>query len=147
MDKSIIVGTGIILLDENRRVLLVKDAKEKRGGAKDKWGIIIGGMQEAYLNFEDNAVKEALEETGFEIKLEKLVGVYQSVEDEYNRISIIFLATPIGIKSSYEDEEISAIKWFDYGEIPWDDMRFSHNKTMLQDAYRDCYPLNFIKYI
>lgn len=146
MDKSIIVGTGVILMDDSGRVLLVKDAKEKRGGGKDKWGII-GGMQEGHLNFEENAIKEALEETGYKVRIEKLVGIYQSVEENYNRISVIFLAFPIENTMSFAKDEITEIRWFDYRDIPWEDLRFGHNKRMIQDAFENSYSLDFLKYL
>lgn len=131
--SKITVGTGLIVTRNNEEILLVMDRRRKLGGRREKWGII-GGTLEENLTFEDNARKEALEETGYQVRLTGLVGVYQHVEEEYNRISIIYKAEPLSKVADPLEDEIEKIRWFSFDEIPFQDLRFAHNEQMIRDA-------------
>ena len=133
MPTKILVGTGLIIIGERDEILLVKDRNEKRGGKGGKWGIV-GGMLEDGLTFSDNALKEALEETGYKVEITGLVGIYQHVDDTYNRISIIYKARPIENNECHLVDEISEVRWFKTNEIPYNDLRFPHNEEMINDA-------------
>ena len=133
MPTKILVGTGLIIIGERDEILLVKDRNEKRGGKGGKWGIV-GGMLEDGLTFSDNALKEALEETGYKVEITGLVGIYQHVDDTYNRISIIYKARPIENNQCHLVDEISEVRWFKTNEIPYNDLRFPHNEEMINDA-------------
>lgn len=130
---TISVGTGLIIWNSNNQILLVKEVKEKRGGKAGLWGIV-GGMLEPHLNIKDNAIKEAIEETGYEVEIESTVGVYQHVEVGRNRISFIFNAISIEEKQKFIEDEISEIAWFNPSDIPYSNLRFPHNAQMIKDA-------------
>ena len=131
--SKITVGTGLIVTRNNEEILLVMDRRRKLGGRREKWGII-GGVLEENLTFEDNALKEALEETGYKVRLTGVVGIYQHVEEEYNRISIIYKAEPLAKIREPMEDEIEKVQWFRFDEIPFDDLRFAHNEQMIRDA-------------
>lgn len=133
METKISVGTGLIIVRNEAEILLVMDKKSKRGGLAEKWGIV-GGMLEEDLTFGENAIKEALEETGYEVRLTGLVGIYQHVDECYNRISIIYRAEPIGKNGDPIADEISDIRWFKFDEIPFEHLRFPHNEQMIRDG-------------
>jgi ADP-ribose pyrophosphatase YjhB (NUDIX family) len=133
---TISVGTGLIIWNSDNQILLVKEVKEKRGGKAGLWGIV-GGMLEPDLSVTANALKEALEETGYEVTITSTVGVYQHLENDRNRISFIFNANSIGKTQNFLEHEISEIGWFYPEDIPYENLRFSHNAQMIKDAIRN----------
>jgi 8-oxo-dGTP diphosphatase len=81
---------------------------------------------------EDSVIREAREETGLEIKLRKLVGVYSDPnrDPRGHVVSACFLAEPVGDKlaAGSDAAEVRAFK-----DIPWDELAFDHAR-MLKDA-------------
>jgi ADP-ribose pyrophosphatase YjhB (NUDIX family) len=134
MTSRISVGTGVVVINHRRELLLVKDRRAKRGGKDGRWGIV-GGMLEDDLTFEDNALKEVREETGYTVRINALVGVYQHVDSDFNRISIVYRAEPLEAVGVPDQDEIVEVKWFAFDEIPFVDLRFPHNEQMIRDAY------------
>jgi ADP-ribose pyrophosphatase YjhB (NUDIX family) len=133
--SRVAVGTGAVAIRDDRKVLLVMDRAAKAGGRAGRWGII-GGMLEGDLTFEDNVIKETLEETGYEVAVTGLVGVYQHVSEGMNRISVIYLVQPKERVADPQPDEIEAVRWFSVDDIPFDDLRFPHNAEMIRDALR-----------
>lgn len=84
------VTTDIFIFDKNENFILIKRKNEPY---KDFWALP-GGFVDYGESVEDAAVREALEETSINVKLEKLVGVYSNPDRDPRRhtISITYLA-------------------------------------------------------
>jgi len=102
-------AVAALIFDEQGRILLFKHTYRKF-----EWGIPAGGLE--YNEQPENAiVREFFEETGIQIKVEKLLVAESSKEDR--NISLIYLCT---IMSGVfrESHEISEMKYFDIDDLP-----------------------------
>lgn len=102
-------GVAALIFDAQGRVLLFKHTYRKF-----QWGIPAGGLEFR----EDPAeaiVREFFEETGMQIKVEKLLTVVNAQEARY--VTIIYLCKIIGgeFKPSFE---VSEIKYFAVNDLP-----------------------------
>lgn len=98
-----------MIFDEQGRVLLLKHTYRKF-----EWGIPAGGLE--YNEQPDKAiVREFFEETGMQIKVEKLLLAESSKEDR--NISLIYLCKIVN-GTFKESSEISEMKYFDVNELP-----------------------------
>jgi 8-oxo-dGTP diphosphatase len=109
-------------------VVLVKRKNEPYRG---KWAMP-GGFVEYGEMVEKAAVREAKEETGLEIKLDRLVGVYSEPgrDPRGHVVGICFLAKPVGGKLAAASDAADARV---FREIPWKELAFDHAK-ILKDA-------------
>jgi len=102
-------AVAAMIFDEQGRILLFKHTYRKY-----EWGIPAGGLE--YGEQPENAiVREFFEETGIQIKVEKLLLAESSIDD--HNISLIFLCN---IESGIfkESSEISEMKYFDVKDLP-----------------------------
>ncbi len=86
-----------------------------------------GGFVEVGESVEHAAIRESKEETGLEVKLLKLVGVYSSPARDPRRhtISVAFLAKPI--KGKLKSSEEGEVRWFK--RFP-EKIAFDHEKIL-----------------
>lgn len=113
-----LVGCDVFVQDQEGRVLLVKRADN------GLW-CIPGGCQDLGETPQECAIREFKEETGFDVKLEKLLGVFSSSRYEYvhylwkdNEFThILFLGTIVGGEKT-TSAETSEIAWFSKDELP-----------------------------
>ena len=129
-----LVGVGVLIRDGGK-ILIARRAGEP---SKGLWSIP-GGLVELGERVRDAAVREAREETGLEIEIEDLLGVFDSVtRDEngsirYHYIIVDFLARPVGgeLKPA---SDISDARWIDPAEVG----QYSTTKTLglLIDRFR-----------
>lgn len=114
----------IIEFDDNCIILI------KRGNSpfKGQWAIP-GGKLEGEETIQETAVREAKEETGLDVKLTKIVGVYSTADrDPRGRfVSVTFTAIPIGgvLKASSDAKEI--LKTSNFLNL---DLAFDHNQIL-----------------
>jgi len=102
-------AVAAMVFDEHGRILLFKHTYRKF-----EWGIPAGGLE--YNEQPVNAiVREFFEETGMELKVEKLLLAESSKED--HNISLIYLCK-IASGTFKESNEISEIKYFDLNSLP-----------------------------
>ena len=66
------LGAGTIVQDESGKILLVQEGKEH---VKGQWNIPSGGY-DGNETIEEAAKRETREETGLEVELEGVIGVY-----------------------------------------------------------------------
>jgi 8-oxo-dGTP diphosphatase len=99
---------------------------------KDSWAIPGGGV-EAGETVEEAAVREAKEETGLDIELETLVGVYSDPKRDPRgpTVSIVFHAHPAGGTLEADTDAAEAIKT---GDIFERELAFDHRK-ILEDFF------------
>lgn len=108
-----------IVITQNEKVLLMKRAHDPKAGFYS----IPGGLVELGEKYEDAAIREAEEETGLEVRLERLIDVIDNItQDEmgirFHYILIGFLATPIEHEDTFIlSTESLDTRWVNFDEI------------------------------
>ena len=112
------VGCDVFILNDNQEVLLV------RRSDNGLWALP-GGCQDLDETPGECAVRECKEETGYDITVNRLSGVFSSLNYEYIHYPwkenvfthILFSGTVTG-GSSTPSEETSEVAWFPKSELP-----------------------------
>jgi len=121
--------------------LAIKDDKfaivqEAQGLVRGKWNIPAGHMDEDE-NINSATIREVKEETGLDIKLEGLIGVYQHKSNLGNNVvAFYFHSSVIGGELKNDPEEILDVKWVTFEEfLNYNDdiVRASHIKEVVKD--------------
>ena len=116
-------AVAAMIFDEQGRILLFKHTYRKF-----EWGIPAGGLEYGEQP-EQAIVREFFEETGMQIKVEKLLLAESSKED--HNISLIYLCK-ITSGTFKESNEISEMKYFDANNLP--QMLFAEKELIRQVA-------------
>ena len=109
----VVVG---VIIEKDGKFLLIQEGKVDKG----KWNIPAGWLD---LNEEiiPGAIRETKEETGLDINITGLLGVYSSSKlvgkNITHPVRFIFAAKPLNQKLNYSQDEILDAKWFTYEEI------------------------------
>ena len=127
LDPKLAVGT--IIRDDRDRVVLVRRAIEPGYG---KW-VFPGGYVDRGEEVEVAAIREAREETGLDVRIDRLVNIYSY--SGRTPIIIVYAATMIGGSLGCDDEGLEA-SFFEPGEIPWDDLAFRSTHEALTEFLR-----------
>ena len=126
-NPALTVDTIII---EDSKIVLIKRLNDPY---KNHWALP-GGFVEYGETVENAAVREAKEETGLDIKLEKLVGVYSDPnrDPRGHTVTVVFVASIIGgqLKSDSDAKDAIFIEQADLENIS---LAFDHNE-ILHDA-------------
>lgn len=130
MKRSITLTVDAIIITDDGRIVLVKRVFDPY---KDHWALP-GGVVEYGERVEDAVIREAKEETGLDIKIERLIGVYSDPgrDPRGHFVSISFLCRPTG-GSLRASEETKEVKAFLKEELRSIKLAFDHEK-MLRDA-------------
>jgi len=126
MRRPLASSSSLVL--EGGRVLLVKRGREPEPGS---WSLP-AGLVEHGETAEEAAVRETLEETGVEISIEGLLGIYDLIGRGYHYVVICFLSRPVGGKLR-KGPDIQEARWFkieDLGEL----VLMSVTREALRDA-------------
>ncbi len=128
--KFYIAADPVILNGE--KVLLMKRFKQPFGGKY----VFPGGHMEEGETIEETCIREAKEETGLEVELLDILGVYSAPDrDPRGQIlAVAFICKPKNYDVKLSDEASEA-KWFDLYEIKKEDLGFDHAK-MVEDLKR-----------
>lgn len=116
-DELILNYAGCIIFDEQNRLLL-----QKRSDC-EKWGFL-GGMVEFGESVGEAAVREVKEESGLDVEITSLYGVYSKYFAEYTNgdkaqpIVHLFNAKIIGGERIEQNDETLELKFFDLNDIP-----------------------------
>ena len=127
VDPKVAVGT--IITDDRGRIVLVRRAIEPGYG---KW-VFPGGFIDRGETVEAAALREAREECGLEVRLDRLVNIYS-----YPGVAVIiiaFAATVIGGCLACDDESLEA-QLFSREEIPWEELAFESTREALEEFFR-----------
>jgi ADP-ribose pyrophosphatase YjhB (NUDIX family) len=105
-----VVVAGVVIKKDGK-FLLVQEKQEKCFG---KWNLPAGKVDEGD-SIEKTAVKEAKEESGFDIKLVRKIDIYQ--EKATDAVKHVFEAEISGGGIDYPKDEILDVQWFDLAQI------------------------------
>jgi len=126
LDPKLAVGT--IISDSHDRIVLVRRAIEPGYG---RW-VFPGGYVDRGEEVQSAAVREAREETGLEVRLDRLVNVYS-----YSGrvpVIIVYAATAVGGSLACDDEGLEA-RFFEYQDLPWDALAFRSTHEALREFF------------
>ena len=124
LDPKVAVGTVIRAADG--RIVLVKRAIEPGYG---KW-VFPGGYVDRGEEVMMAAIREAKEEAGLDVHIERLIGIYSYAGR--TPIIIVYAATVIAGELAVDEEGLEA-QWFEPSAIPWDDLAFLSTSEALRD--------------
>jgi ADP-ribose pyrophosphatase YjhB (NUDIX family) len=125
LDPKVAVGT-IIRSSDGRRIVLVRRAIQPGYG---KW-VFPGGYVDRGEEIREAAIREAREEAGLDVRLDRLINVYSYTGRV--PVIIVFAATQIGGELAIDDESLEA-REFEPEDIPWDDLAFRSTKEALRE--------------
>ena len=124
LDPKVAVGT--IIVDEHGRVVLVKRAIEPGYG---NW-VFPGGYVDRGEEVRAAAVREAREETGLDVRLDRLINIYSYT----GRVPVVVVYAATMIGGCLEcDEECLEVRLFAKDEIPWTELAFRSTVEGLSD--------------
>jgi 8-oxo-dGTP diphosphatase len=128
LDPKIAVGTVIRMPDE--RIVLVRRAIEPGYG---KW-VFPGGYVDRGEEITLAAMREAREESGLEVRIDRLLNIYSYAGR--TPIVVVYAATCMGGELAVDEEGLEA-RPFDRASIPWDDLAFRSTREALTDYFGD----------
>ena len=126
LDPKVAVGT--IISDGENRVALVKRAIEPGYG---KW-VFPGGYVDRGEEVELAAIREAREEAGVDVRIDRLINIYSY--HGRTPVVIVYAATMIGGCLACDDEGTEA-QFFSADEIPWDELAFRSTEEALREFF------------
>jgi len=124
LDPKLAVGT--IIIDDMRRVVLVRRAIEPGYG---KW-VFPGGYVDRGEEVPAAAVREAREECGLEVQLDRLVNIYSYPQRA--PVIVVYAASILSGSLACDDEGLEA-RFFEASAIPWDELAFRSTREALHE--------------
>ena len=116
-EKVILVFAGGCVFDDDGKVLL------QRRGDSNRWGFP-GGAIELGETPEMAAIRELKEETGLDVKVSELLGIYTDDDmrypngDQAHSICIVYKLERIGGQLKCDQVETVDLRYFDLAEMP-----------------------------
>ena len=120
------VAVGTILQNEEKHILLLRRAIEPGHG---KW-VFPGGYVDRGEQVMVAAVREAREEAGLDVRVDRLLNVYSYPGRA--PVIIVYIATILGGTLAIDDESSEA-RFFAPEQIPWDDLAFRSTQEALRE--------------
>ena len=124
LDPKLAVGT--VIVDDRRRIALVKRAIDPGYG---KW-VFPGGYVDRGEEVQRAAVREAREETGLDVRIDRLINIYSYTGR--TPVIVVYAATMIGGALACDDESLEA-KFFEPETIPWEELAFRSTSEALRE--------------
>lgn len=132
--------TASALILKKEKVLLSTRAIGPRKGAYD----VIGGFLEPGEHPEAGVVREAKEETGLNIEIVDLIGVYMDDYQHQGRksktLNFYYVAEIINGKIN-PDDDVATLEWFSIKTIPTDKLAFKSQRKLIND-FKNWYKKN-----
>jgi ADP-ribose pyrophosphatase YjhB (NUDIX family) len=104
LERPYSVSVSGVVVDDEGRVLVIQRRDNGRWEPP-------GGVLEAGETIEDGVVREVREETGVEVEVQHLTGVYQNLPRQV--IALVFRCRPAGEAVAPETAESSQVRWVD----------------------------------
>lgn len=115
-----------MLVIKNNQILLVKRAPHLLEGNKYA---LIGGFMERDETTQQSALREIMEETGYNSKIINLFRIIDHPErrnEDRQNVSFVYLVEPLD-KIGTSDNEVKEMKWFDLDKLPsQEEFAFDH---------------------
>ena len=111
------VGVGVLVVDERGRVLL----SLRRSAPEAECWSILGGRLEPFEQLEHCAAREAREEAGVDVVLERLLCITDHILplEGQHWVAPAYLARIVGGEvRNCEPDKTVAVRWFDVGAVP-----------------------------
>jgi 8-oxo-dGTP diphosphatase len=111
------VGVGVLLTDDEGRILLTLRKRPPEAGC---WSIV-GGKLDYFEPLEACAVREALEEVGVQIAIDRLLCVTDHclpAEDQHWVAPAYLGRIVTGSPANCEPEKTDCVRWFEFAELP-----------------------------
>ena len=124
LDPKVAVGTIITAGDAG--LVLVRRAIDPGYGL---W-VFPGGFVDRGEDLASAALREAREECGLDVRLDRLVNIYSYADTAV--IIVVYAATMMGGVLCNDDECLEA-RLFDPDDIPWDELAFRSTREALHD--------------
>ncbi|MFK8024382.1 MAG: NUDIX domain-containing protein [Ilumatobacter sp.] len=132
-DLVLLPAVSVLIWDDDGRLLLMREAQTGH------WQTV-GGMVDPDEAPSDAAIREAAEETGLTVRLERLrtalggpgYRLQYPNGDLCSYVSIVFDAAVVSGELE-GDDEVAELRWFDVGEIEALDLN-PMNRQLLRDA-------------
>ncbi len=83
----------------------------------ETWVLPSGGVEEGE-SLAQAAIRETKEETGLDVELTRLVGVYSRLGDWIPGYMVLFAAKPVGGEIKCQEGETIAVEWFAFDQLP-----------------------------
>lgn len=83
----------------------------------ETWILPSGGVEDGE-SLAQAAIRETKEETGLDVELTRLVGVYSRISNMSPGYMVLFAAKPVGGEIKCQEGETIAVEWFSFSEIP-----------------------------
>jgi len=113
----------IVAIIENGKILLTKREDF------EVWCLPGGGVEQGE-SVAEAGVREAKEETGVDVELISLVGMYSGVGGPWSDVhSVLFRATPIGGELRLQAGETVEVAYFPFDDLP-EEILFGHRKRI-----------------
>jgi len=100
-----------VVLEKDDKFLLVQEKKKRVYGL---WNLPAGKVEKG-STIEETAVREAKEESGFDVRIIREIGVYH--QETERAVKHAFLAEIIGGELNFPADEILDARWFSYQQI------------------------------
>ena len=145
MNIEIICGA---VIEKDGKIVIVQEGKEK---VKGLWNLPAGRMKK-HEKLTDAVLREVKEETGLDVALEGIIGIYERIsQDGEGALAFYFKTIPISGDLLPQDEEIINAKWITYDEFMEmndEDLRKCRVKKIVEDSrIRGLIELDFINTI
>ncbi len=121
------VAAAAVVRWDDGRVILLKRAQRDR--AHGLW-ILPGGHVDRGEVAEEAALREVAEETGLQVELDRLLGVYTYPDNPV--VLIVYLAHPTG-GQLLPGQEALDIDLFEPANIPWDELGYQSTGQAIKD--------------
>ena len=93
------------------------------------WCLPGGGVEDGE-SLAEAGIREAKEETGLDVELKRLVGVYSRMGGGMHDVhAVLYTAKPIGGKLKTQPNETIEVAYFPFDQLP-DEMLFGHKKRI-----------------
>lgn len=83
----------------------------------ETWILPSGGVEDGE-SIAQAAIRETKEETGLDVELTRLIGVYSRLSNMSPVHAVLFSAKPIGGEIRCQEGETIAVEWFSFDRIP-----------------------------
>ncbi len=112
-----------VAITDGKRIVLVRRGHEPYKGS---W-CLPGGFVEYGETVEESAIREVMEETGMQIELQEILGVYSSPDRDPRKhvLTTVFVAKPIAGEPSGGDDAADA-QWFNLRDMETMTLGFDH---------------------